>query len=80
VQAPTLEAAAEALNRSPELLSDLADQHLRSLIETVHKSGDARSEATLVASRSLLERSRKVGVEHAIKEAGSASSGKAAWG
>src|SRR5437867_2066496 len=73
VQAPTLQAAGKILDETPELLSDLAEQHLEMLIKAVRKNKDARSEETLVSSRTLLKRSRSVGVQQAIEEAIQAS-------
>lgn len=68
-------AARQLLSEHPELLSDLSEQHLSSLIDAAGKDDDWRSQATFRAALALIRRARQAGVDLAVAEAEEAEAG-----
>ena len=63
------------LSEQPNLLSDLSEQHLATLIDAAGEEDDWRSQMTFRATLALVRRAREIGVDPAIAEAEAAEGG-----
>lgn len=68
IAAPTWEESGEILKRNPELMGPEGIRALDMVIERAQAEGDQESVETLQTYRAVIERSREVGPDQAIKE------------